>query len=395
MVKFKRVCSFLAMVYNFLSCKSFLVENQMGNIHGIPQKIGQHLSLYVRDENVKTTKLIASGKTESIPIEKYLNNAGIFAEFVEIRAQASIGQVYRVVSKAGSFCVKAQYPNAKENIISDFKIIKALFSFFKLLPTNTQSIQTAVLEIHRHILQECDYEKEVQIQSRFHCFFCDVEGIQVPKVYFKYSSNRIIVSEWIAGEFISDYLENATGYKRLEVFKRLFFFQLSALFKLSIAHTDPHPGNFLIKEEIHSLTLVALDFGSVIELSPSEIVSIRSLLLGEYQYEDEIKADLVCLGFNEGVIEYYSDIISDLIAILLEPFYFDGDYSFEEWKIQYKINTVLSSKVWDRPLEVPPKLISLLRMFQGLYYYARQYCIIFNWNQGLRDILNEERQKSE
>ncbi len=104
---------------------------------------------------------------------------------------------------------------------------------------------------------------------------------------------------------------------------------------------------------------------------------------------EELKQDLIILGFDKNTLAYYDDILGEIVTILLEPFYCAEPYDFADWRLHYKINTLLASRGWDEPFEIPARLSGVIRMFHGLYYYARKYRICFNWHDSLRSVLSQ------
>lgn len=361
----------------------------IGELHGVPQKIGQHFSLYFIESQTDFRKLYSEGYREKIPIVNFLNSMGSCCTGIIPVAQASIGQVYKVITKYGILAVKAKYPDIEKRMHLDFKILSWLLLFTKLLPVRHASVDSTVKNIERSIMEECNYINEFVIQQQFHQSFKDIPNIHIPKVYEEYSGENIIVSEWVEGCFLDHYLENANEQQRQQIFSLLFQFEITCLGIYGLIHADPHPGNFLIQEIEGLLTLNVLDFGNVVKLTNVDVIAIRRILLADYDDMNQLKQDLLALGFNEKILTYYNDILGDIITILLEPFYFNELYDFINWRVHYKMNTLLSSQEWDEPFEVPAKLSGIVRMFHGLYYYARKYRIGFNWYANLRSVLSQ------
>jgi predicted unusual protein kinase regulating ubiquinone biosynthesis (AarF/ABC1/UbiB family) len=364
------------------------VGEKIGELHGVPQKIGQHLSLYFIESQHDFRQLYSSGRKEHIPVEPYLSAQGLVCTSIVAVAQASIGQVYKVESAAARLAVKVKYPDIENRMRLDFKLLSWLLLFTKLLPIRHTSVEATVKNIECSVMQECNYIAEAAVQQQMRRFFQDVPNIQIPSIYQEYSSENIIVSDWVEGQFLHCYLEVADDGQKLQTFSLLFEFEMACLVIHGLVHTDPHPGNFLIQEEEGNIKLNVLDFGNVTSITNTEVAAMCRILLANYGV-DGLKQDLLSLGFNKETLAYYDDILGDIVTILLEPFYFPVDYNFADWRMHYKMNTLMASREWNEPFEIPAKIAGIIRMFHGLYYYARKYQICFNWHENLRGILSQ------
>ncbi|HWI55516.1 MAG TPA: AarF/UbiB family protein, partial [Desulfobacteria bacterium] len=99
----------------------------MGEMHGLPQKLGQHFTLYPGQQYQEYfDRLCAGGRQEDIPVGDILNSLGIDFDKADVYAQASIGQVYRVETNARELAVKIRYTGVEKRISTDFKVLKTL-----------------------------------------------------------------------------------------------------------------------------------------------------------------------------------------------------------------------------------------------------------------------------
>ncbi len=368
-----------------------LVKN-LGELHGLPQKMGQHISLYALDRSSEFALLYTSGTEEKIPLQDYLNTAKLaYREIIPV-AQASVGQVFKVTTDKGLLAVKVKYANIETGIKQDFKLLSIIAAITKLLPLCNNPVPKIIQALRESVLAECDYRKEADTQNLFSKCFGNNPNIHVPHVHLEYSDERMIASQWVEGQFIHEYLEGAGETAREAAFKLLFDFELTALLKYGMVHADPHPGNFLFTQNEEDIKLTVLDYGNVVRLSDREVASMKRLLNGEYEDVAQLKHDLGILAFDSGILTYYGCTLGDILGIVFEPFYTADRYDFARWRLQYKLNTLLASREWSFPLILPPKILHIIRMFQGLYFYARKYDIFFNWHHGLREIANISRE---
>jgi len=389
---FIRWIKIIKLLFNYRKYDYKVIEKEVGELHGMPQKVGQHLNFYLNsDQDLR--QVYFSGTLEDIQVQLYLNKLGLIAKEIIPVAQASIGQVYCVKTDLKAYAVKIKYPNIERRLRNDFRLLYGMVILTRLLPLRHNPITVILQNIKNDVLKECNYLAEAQAQLEFNRAFSKIENINIPEVYLQFSNAEMVVSDWVEGQFLNEYLENANSENRDKVFDLFFRFELMSLLKYGLVHTDPHPGNFLVQENDGRVKLNVLDFGSVTRMESQDRVVLRNLLQGQYEDIGALKADLRQVGFEEDVLDVYKDILGDILVILLEPFYSIGAYSFSQWRLQYKMNTLMASKEWEKPFRLPTQLLRVARMLQGLYYYARKYDINYDWNGGLQKILTMEEGK--
>jgi len=357
------------------------VSGLMGEMHGFPQKLGQHLTLYRGDPFDRYFKdLCTASRTEDVNITEVLGELQIEAGKFEISAQASIGQVYRVEAGAGVLAVKVKYPGVEERIRSDFRTLKTVLWPVRVLPLKNSSLFPLLEQMKLLVLAECDYRREAEVQKAFQELFGDDPDITVPEIITY--NERAIASKWVDGTG----LVGCTGWLDGWFIETYLKFILTSLRELGMIHADPHPGNFILTGA-NGRKLAVLDYGSAVMFNTREAGAAVRLLAGEYGDEAELLDDLRILGIDEESLHIYRPIIGDLVSILLEPFYSPGPYDFSDWRMQYRINTLMSSRAWEKPLLMSPKLLLLVRTIQGLYFYARENSVIFDWHKAVSNYL--------
>lgn len=368
----------------------------MGELHGLPQKVGQHMTLYQADfgqfDRYFQT-LCTQSKAENINVRQALDDLNLSPGTFSLAAQASIGQVYRVETPEQSLALKVRYPGVEARIKSDFRLLKTLLWPVRLLPLRKSGLLPVLENLRLAVLDECDYRREAKDQQEFHTTFANDAHVFIPRVIT--CNEQAIASEWVAGQ---DLTQSSGRLDRwfLEAYLTFILKSLRALHKI---HADPHPGNLVLtgrpqkndaaQNELSAgqRKLAVLDFGAVVHFSAVEAAAASRLLMGGYNDEDELAGDLLALGIRSKAIEAYRPILGDLVSILLEPLYYPGDYNFMGWRLQYKMNTLLGSRAWAEPLEIPFKVMLLLRTLHGLYFYARKNFIVFNWHQTIKTCL--------
>ncbi len=357
----------------------------MGELHGLPQKIGQHLTLYnTRHSDEYFASLCTQSSIVELNIEQVLKGLGLARGEVELRAQASIGQVYRVTAADGPLAVKVKYPGVEKRIKNDFRVLRAVIWPARLLPLRNSGLFQLLGQLEAMLLTECDYLAEAERQKAFHELFARAPGIRVPAVLA--ANAQAIVAEWLDGKELLHCLDQPDSWFVTSYLK----FVLVSLGRLGMVHADPHPGNFIITAaDTGEKSLAVIDYGSVVIFNAEEKQALLRLLTGEYAHETALVDDLLRLGLEPGVLDMYRPILGDLVSILFEPFYYPGDYDFANWRVQYKLNTLMASRPWTKPLTAPLKLLLLMRTVQGLYYYARKASAVINWHRAVRKYLRQ------
>nr|WP_242851705.1 AarF/UbiB family protein [Caloranaerobacter sp. TR13] len=204
----------------------------------------------------------------------------IFMEFEEEPiAAASIGQVYRGVLKNGNkVVIKIQRPNINTVIKQDIDILYTLAKMFDdiLKKKIVISARNIVEEFSYFIKKELDYTYEAQNCERFRMLFKNDKRVIIPRIYWEYTTKKVLVMEEIRGIKVSNIDEiDKIGFnkeKLSELGAKIF---LEQIFVHGFFHGDPHPGNILILSEDK---ISFIDFGVVGYLDNMTFEFITTLL---------------------------------------------------------------------------------------------------------------------
>lgn len=235
-------------------------------------------------------------KVSPIPfseIEKVLHEelktdpAEVFREIdPEPIAAASIAQVHRAVLKTGEQVVlKVQRPNARTIIDVDIEILTDFAGILSkyLQEKVAQDPVLIVREFDQSIHRELDFFKEGRNIDRFNRCFKDEPTIFIPKFYSEFSSERLLVMDYVNGIKASDTesLDKA-GLDRKEIARRGTNLSLQQIFDFGFFHADPHPGNIVVLE---NNVIGLLDYGMVGQIDDDTIDGIGDILIGVFNKE--------------------------------------------------------------------------------------------------------------
>ncbi|SNS33856.1 ubiquinone biosynthesis protein [Anaerovirgula multivorans] len=179
-------------------------------------------------------------------------------------ASASIGQVYEAVLKTGeNVVVKIQRPLIKEIIERDLDI---LFNLAKLLDEHMDkekpyNLLEIVDEFSHVITRELDYSLEGRNAEKFHANFKNDSSILIPKVYWDYTSRKVLTLQRVYGIKIMDAAKIKSKHwdlKSLATISAKCF--MKQVFIFGFFHGDPHPGNIFA---IGDSKISFIDFGIV------------------------------------------------------------------------------------------------------------------------------------
>lgn len=228
-------------------------------------------------------------------------------------AAASIGQVHQAILKTGEkVAVKIQRPGIVSTIETDLEILHVLANLAERRFTWAENYQLAdmVAEFSKSLHHELDYTIEAHNAEKIAKQFTDNPKIYIPKVYWDYSTTRVLTAEYIEGVKISevDKLEQQ-GYNLHLLAERLVKAIFYQIFLAGFFHGDPHPGNVAV---LSGEIICFLDFGMVGHLSPEMKYNLASLIIAlMHQSSDNLVKAILNIGIvpdNVNMLQLRDDI---------------------------------------------------------------------------------------
>ena len=218
---------------------------------------------------------------ETIEKELGLNIKRLFLEFEETPiAAASIGQVHRAVLPNGDrVIVKVQRPEAEARIRADTDLLYQLAQLLRDHSPRNLFIDPVGLvdQFSRGIRNELDYRVEARNAERFRENFRDDHTVFIPKVYWQYTTSRVLTLEWVDGVQLADIDAAAMDMgERQALATTIAECWLKQIYLDGFFHGDPHPANIMVLE---GGAIGLVDFGIAGRLSDDDRQNIINLFL--------------------------------------------------------------------------------------------------------------------
>jgi ubiquinone biosynthesis protein len=206
----------------------------------------------------------------------------LFLEFEETPvAAASIGQVHRAVLPNGKrVAVKVQRPEAPRQIEVDLELMYQLARLTRERVRALEFIDTVevVDEFARAIREELDYRLEARNAEQFHRNFAGHPHVKVPRVFWSYSSPRVLTLELLEGVHLRDLdLTTYTLEERRAIAYLVAEAWMAMIFRHGFFHGDPHPSNVMVLEASGQIGLV--DFGQAGQLAADDKSKLTGLFI--------------------------------------------------------------------------------------------------------------------
>ncbi|HUZ83507.1 MAG TPA: AarF/ABC1/UbiB kinase family protein [Gaiellales bacterium] len=213
-------------------------------------------------------------------------------------AAASIGQVHIAELPAGRrVAVKVQRPAAAQQIESDLALLYQLARIARRRVDRLQFIDTVAVvdEFARSIRRELDYRIEARNAEVFRRNFASDPRVAVPKVFWTYSSERVLTAEFLEGPKLGELDLAATRMsERRRVAVLIAEVWMEMIFRHGTFHGDPHPANLFVLADGR---LGLIDFGMVGTLSEGDTRRLTRLLIDAVNENvDELPRRLYELG---------------------------------------------------------------------------------------------------
>jgi transcriptional regulator with XRE-family HTH domain len=198
----------------------------------------------------------------------------VFAEWsAKPFATASLGQVHRARLHSGEWvAVKIQYPRIREDLELAFKDPTIQDLLFTLIRSGGGQV---LEEFKSRVLEECNYRREADSQRNFRKYFENDKHIRVPLVFSKFSSDRVLTTEFIEGQSFGEFAKTASQETRNWAAETVTRFQGESFFWHNTIYADIHPGNLIFAAD----QVVFIDYGRVLNCGDGAFIHLAELML--------------------------------------------------------------------------------------------------------------------
>jgi len=344
------------------------IYDTLSNLKGSALKVAQMLSMdkgmlpKAYTERFAMSQYSAPPLSGPLVVNTFMKTLGkgplqLFDTFeMQAANAASIGQVHRATKWGKDLAVKIQYPGVANSVKSDLRIVKPFA--IRIVGMNEVDMDKYFDEIEGKLLEETDYKLELRRSMEVSSECANIPNLVFPQYYPELSSDRIITMDWLKGFHLKEFLERDPSQEAKDsIGQALWDFYQYQVHVLRRVHADPHPGNFLMREDG---TVGVFDFGCIKEI-PEDFYVNYFLLTNEDVLKDEKRRreiytnlEMIHPSDTEKEIVFFSELFQRMIDMLTEPFkretfdfgdeaYFARIYAYMDYL--YNLKEVRESKV--------------------------------------------------
>ena len=207
--------------------------------------------------------------------------AEIFTEFdFTPVASASIAQVHKAKLQDGKVvAVKILRPQIAKIMARDIATLKVLIKlvgiFSKFLAKSLLNIVSLLQDVSK---SELDLLREAANASRLKEDLKDVKGFYVPEIFWKFSTSKILVLEWLDGIPFSDKDKITNSpFDHKQIAQNFVVSYFTQIYVHGFFHADMHPGNlFFLKNG----DIALVDFGIMGKVDKKTRLAVAEILIG-------------------------------------------------------------------------------------------------------------------
>ncbi len=267
-------------------------------------KFGQLLSMrsdFLPEEYIRELQLLQdqvppfSGEQARAIVEQSLTEPmdSVFSDFDTVAiASASVSQVHKARLVSGDdVVVKVLRPNVEKDVRRDIDLLHMLAKLITRLWPDAKlfRMQELVRSGERALNDSLDLVIEAANSSRFRANFENDETIYVPRVYWDYTSTKVMVMERVEGIRFSDLdALRAAGIDLARLAERIVELFCKQVFRDGYFHGDFHPGNIFVGTDGQYRVV---DFGIMGTITDSDRELLADILTGLTQRDYRAAAE--------------------------------------------------------------------------------------------------------
>lgn len=375
---------------NEKSKKIKLLSETFSQYGGVLSKISQILVLNDTENDVfSECKPFSREKTHNYIVKQFENNRDFFRDIetfnFDIYKSGSVGQVYRAKTHdQKEIILKVQYQGLAEQTKQDLKILDMIISY---LYSDFVDINNAIIDIKTKINEELNYQIEKQNQQYVYQAFLNNIQIRIPQIIDNLCNDKILTMEYMDGyTVLNEFIAISTQEQRNQIGILIIKFIFESIFKHRILYPDSHYGNFLVKNDGSSISVI--DFGCLIFIEPELLQTLKQI---HYALKSNDKERFLQIIENIGIIntrtsEESKNYAFEYFKLQYEPLLIDNDefQFYPEWLDLVGDKNTELMKEW----YCPPNMIYFHKIPYGLYHLLTKLELKCNVGSIVEEILN-------
>lgn len=272
-------------------------------------------------------------------------------------ASASIGQVYKGILLTGEeVVVKVQRPAIKQKIKLDLVLMKilanqAVKSYPELAHFNVVGF---VEDFGKNIMRELDYTNEASNMKRFAAMFNDDETCYIPKVATQYTSQRLLIMEYVTGQRPDNpQALREAGFDTQKIAENGTHIILKMILRHGFFHADPHPGNIFIRGDNQ---IVLIDHGMAATLKPKQIQALINFMLGFAKKDSRKITKALLMLCDVNYFKHFEDLEFEIDEVIKRYSYI----SYDQVDMSHVMSETFKNLV-KYDLKIPGNLFMLIK----------------------------------
>jgi len=212
----------------------------------------------------------------------------------EPMASGSVAQVHRASLHDGTaVVVKVLHDGVEHRVLEDLELMEAIATFLEHEDPESAQLRPTVIvgEFSQMLHDAIDLSQELRNLQRFAMNFAHEPDIVIPTPYPELSRRRVLTMSLISGAPFTDRASvEATGWDIDVLVHRAANIYLEMIFRDSLYHADPQPGNLMLPDGSH---IAILDFGDVGRISSTRRRQLEDLVIAAGTHDVDGFIDVV------------------------------------------------------------------------------------------------------
>ena len=209
-------------------------------------------------------------------------------------ASGSVAQVHRATLHDGTaVVVKVLHDGVEHRVREDLKLMETIAAYLEREDPAFAQLRPTVMvaEFSQMMRDAVDLSQELSNLERFSLNFADEPDVLFPTPFRELSRRRVLTMSMISGAPFTDRASvEATGWDVEALVHRAADVYLEMIFRDSLYHADPHPGNFLFPDGSH---LAILDCGDVGRISGFRRRQLEELVIAAGTHDVDGFVDVI------------------------------------------------------------------------------------------------------